>query len=47
MENKQHSLDEELGLEEMEDLKRKMCGPLYPRKLTQDEIEKLKKEGRI
>lgn len=40
-------LDKELSAEEMEDLKEKMCGRLKPRRLNNEEIEQLKKEGRI
>ena len=41
------TLDEELSFEEMEDLKEKMCGKLKPRRLTKEEVEQLKREGRI
>ena len=42
-----NSLDNELSKEEMDNLKERMCGNLKPRKLTQEEIEQLKREGRI
>lgn len=33
--------------EELEEFERKFCGTLKPRILTEEEIEQLKKEGRI
>lgn len=42
-----NSLDNELSKEEMENLIDRMCSTLKPRKLTQEEIEQLKREGRI
>lgn len=42
-----NTLDEELTEEELIELKEKMCGPLRPRRLTDEEIEQLKKEGRL
>lgn len=45
--NNHKSLDSELTGEELEELKEKMCGTLKPRRLTVEEIEQLKREGRI
>lgn len=41
------TLDKELSAEELDDLKEKMCGTLKPTRLTKEEIDRLKKEGRI
>lgn len=41
------TLDEELSVEELVELQEKMCGILKPRRLTQEELEQLEKEGRI
>ena len=40
-------LDGELSSEELKDLEERMCGELKPRRLSTEEIEQLKKEGRI
>ena len=42
-----NALDKELSSKELAELKEKMCGTLRPRRLTKEEIEQLKKEGRI
>lgn len=42
-----NKLDEELSAEELAELKEKMCGTLKPRRLTAEEVEKLKREGSI
>lgn len=39
--------DDEFTPEEQEELKEKMCGTLKPRRLTAEEVEQLKREGRI
>lgn len=45
--NNFNTLDEELSAEELTELKEKMCGTLKPRRLTAEEVEQLKREGRI
>lgn len=47
MTDNEKTLDKELSAEEREDLKEKMCGRLKPRRLSDEETEQLKKEGRI
>lgn len=42
-----NTLDKELSIKELNELKEKMCGTLKPRRLTREEVEQLKKEGRI
>ena len=45
--NEYNTIDDEMSEEELAELKEKMCGTLKPRRLTKEELEQLKKEGRI
>ena len=40
-------LDDEFTPEELKEFETKFCGTLKPRRLTAEEVEQLKKEGRI
>ncbi|MDD6880840.1 MAG: hypothetical protein PUE18_04625 [Firmicutes bacterium] len=45
--NTPDDLDNELNEEETQNLIERMCDSLKPRKLSKEEIEQLKREGRL